>query len=91
TVVAGETIRVERVLDKDGEVHLDGLPYKKGDRVELTLRRATGRARRAKRLTAKKLAACPLVGMWADRRDIPDSVAYARQLGEKAQRREGTR
>lgn len=89
--MARETIRIQKVLDKDGEVHLDGLPYKKGERVELTVRPAVGRAGRIKRLTAKDLAASPLVGMWADRQDIPDSVAYARQLREKAQRREGTR
>ncbi len=83
--MAGETIRVEKVLVRHGEVHLDGLPYRKGDRVELTLRPA--RPGRSRGLTAKEMAASPLVGMWADREDIPDSVACARQLREKAHRR----
>ena len=38
-------------------------------------------------LTARELAESELVGMWADRDDIEDSSAFARQLREQAQRR----
>jgi hypothetical protein len=38
-------------------------------------------------MTARQLAASEIVGLWADRTDIGDSVEFARQLREKAQRR----
>ena len=36
--------------------------------------------------TATDLARSPLFGIWADREDIEDSLAYARQLREQAER-----
>jgi hypothetical protein len=39
-------------------------------------------------LTAQQLLASDLLGMWQDRTDIGDSVTYARQLRQQAQRRE---
>jgi hypothetical protein len=38
-------------------------------------------------MTARQLAASEIVGMWQDRTDIGDSVEFARQLRERAQRR----
>jgi predicted RNase H-like HicB family nuclease len=38
--------------------------------------------------TAKELLESGLVGLWADRTDIGDSVEFAQQLRERAQRRE---
>ena len=37
--------------------------------------------------TAAELARSPLFGLWADRTDIVDSVAYARELRAQAERR----
>lgn len=37
--------------------------------------------------TAVELARSPLFGLWADRTDIGDSVAYARELRAQAERR----
>jgi hypothetical protein len=37
--------------------------------------------------TATDLARSPLFGIWADREDIEDSLTYARQLREQAERR----
>lgn len=37
--------------------------------------------------TAAELARSPLFGIWADREDIEDSRAYARQLRAQAERR----
>ena len=37
--------------------------------------------------TAAELARSPLFGLWADRTDIEDSVAYARELRAQAERR----
>lgn len=36
--------------------------------------------------TAAELARSPLFGLWADRTDIEDSVAYARKLRAQAER-----
>ncbi len=38
-------------------------------------------------MTARQLATSEIVGMWADRTDIGDSVEFARKLREQAQRR----
>lgn len=38
-------------------------------------------------LTARELAASGLVGLWADRTDLPDSPEYARQLRRQAEQR----
>ena len=38
-------------------------------------------------LTASALASSDLVGLWADRTDIGDSVTFARQLRQQAQTR----
>lgn len=39
------------------------------------------------RLTARDLLQSDLVGLWADRDDIGDSLSFARQLREQAERR----
>ncbi|MCS7040951.1 MAG: hypothetical protein NZP34_15195, partial [Caldilineales bacterium] len=41
------------------------------------------------RLTVGQLRRSGLIGLWKDRTDIEDSSAYARQLREQAQQREG--
>ena len=38
--------------------------------------------------TAADMARSPLFGLWADRHDIDDSLAYARRLRAQAERRE---
>ncbi len=38
-------------------------------------------------LTARDLATSDLVGLWADRTDLPDSPDYARQLRRQAEKR----
>ncbi|RLC78820.1 MAG: hypothetical protein DRI61_09205 [Chloroflexi bacterium] len=37
--------------------------------------------------TAEELAGSPLVGLWADREDIGDSVEFVRKLREQIERR----
>jgi hypothetical protein len=43
-----------------------------------------------KPMTGRDLLKSGLVGMWADRKDIGDSVAYARKLRTQAQTRKQT-
>ena len=50
-----------------------------------------GRARTHPReMTAHDLLQSDLVGIWADRDDIGDSLSFARQLRQQAEHRQGT-
>lgn len=80
-------IHIRQVVERDGEVHVTGLPYRKGDEVDVTLVVGSRTGDVPSGLTAQELLNSPLVGMWKDRVDIQDSAVYARQLREKAQRR----
>jgi hypothetical protein len=82
-----EAVQVKQVITKDGEVLLTGLPFKKGQSVEiLVFLQPTIPPPRA-RLTVGHLRQSGLIGLWQDRDDIGDSSAYARQLREQAQQR----
>ena len=82
-----EAVQVKQVITKDGEVLLTGLPFKKGQSVEIiVLPQSTIPLPRA-RLTVGRLRQSGLIGLWQDRNDISDSSAYARQLREQAQQR----
>jgi hypothetical protein len=84
-----EAIRLQRALEKDGEIFLTGLPYKKGQYIEMILLADPSIAHSRPRLTARQLLHSELIGLWEDRNDIEDSAAYARQLREQAQNRRG--
>lgn len=77
-----DAVRITSVIEKDGEIRLTGLPYKKGESVEAILL-SSGR----KPLTAGDLLNSEVVGMWADRDDIGDSVEFARKLRREAETR----
>ncbi len=79
-------LRVNTVVKKDGEITMRGLPFKKGDRVELILHPAEAAAN-AKVLTARRLRGSGLIGLWKKRADVTDSAVFARQLRQQAQRR----
>jgi len=82
-----DALRKHAVIEQDGQVTLGGLPFKKGDRVEVILlkEQLPGRKRGLK---AAEFLSSPLIGMWADRKDITDSSAFARELREKGEHRE---
>jgi hypothetical protein len=79
-------IHVQHTIRKDGEVTMTGLPYRKGQRVDLFVRVASSPGRR--RLTARRLLHSGLVGIWANRRDIKSSSAFARKLRRQAEQRD---
>jgi hypothetical protein len=81
-----QAIRLQQTVEKNGEIHLVDLPVMKGQEVELLVLFAP-ESEQKKRLTARQLLNSDLIGMWKDRSDITDSVAYARELRERAQRR----
>lgn len=82
-----EAMRVQQVVAEDGEVVIKGLPYKKGQAVEIILLLKPTRIAPRPRLTVRRLRQSGLIGLWKDRNDIRDSSAYARQLREQAQKR----
>jgi hypothetical protein len=82
-----EAIKIQQIVAKDGQVLITGLPYKKGQPVEIIVSpQSTTPAPRA-RLTVGRLRRSGLIGLWQDRDDIGDSSAYARRLREQAQQR----
>ncbi len=96
-----EAVRVQQVVAKDGEVLVRGIPYKKGQLVEIIvlpqpfdckrsgLRTPPLKTTPRSHLTVRQLRQSGLIGLWKDRDDIRDSAAYARRLREQAQRRGG--
>ncbi len=82
-----ETIRLQKIVEKDGEISVTGLPCKKGQAVEMILRIKPSSTSGHSSLTARKLLHSGLIGIWKDREDIQDSTEYARQLREQAQKR----
>lgn len=82
-----EAIRVQQVVAKDGEVVVKGIPYKKGQVVEIIVLPQRPRTEPHKSLSVGQLRESGLIGTWKDRDDIEDSSAYARRLREEAQRR----
>ena len=81
-----EAVRIREKIKKDGQIQLTGLPFKKGQIIEMIVMSEPSR-RRSKPSTARQLLASGIVGMWKDR-GIKDSLAFARTLREKAQRRD---
>jgi len=82
-----EAIRINKVIEKDGEIFVTGLPCKKGQYVEMILLIESSTMPRHTHLTAHQMLHSELIGLWKDRKDIVDSAVYARQLREQAQRR----
>ena len=80
-------VRLQRVIEKDGELLLTDLPCKKGQQVEVIILSEPLASPQLQRLTAKRLLESRVIGLWQDREDVTDSATYARQLREKAQRR----
>ncbi len=84
-----EAVRREEVIVEDGQIRLTGLPYKRGDWVEIIVLPRVREAEARPRLNVRQLRRSGLIGLWKDRTDIEDSSAYARRLREQAQQRGG--
>ena len=84
-----EAIRTHKIVAKDGEITIKGLPFKKGQHIEMIFLLESSTASKQFHLTARELLHSSLIGLWEDRKDIDDSASYARQLREQAQRRQG--
>ena len=82
-----EVIRREEVVVEDGQIRLVGLPYKRGDVVEIIILPQARKPETRTQLTVRQLRESGLIGLWKDRTDIEYSSDYARQLREQAQQR----
>lgn len=82
-----EAIRIEQIVGEDGEVVITGLPFRKGQSVEITLIAQPEQTSSRPHLTVKDFRELGLIGLWKERTDIEDSSTYARQLREEAQQR----
>ena len=82
-----EALRLRRTVKTDGEIHLTGLPCRKGQQVEMIVFIEAPETESRPSLTARELVESGLIGLWKDRVDIGDSAAYARYLRDQAQRR----
>ena len=83
-----EAIKLHKIVEKDGEISLKGLPCHKGENVELILLiRHTKDDNKTEPFSPQKLLGSKLNGVWKDRDDIADSNAFARRLRESAQSR----
>ena len=85
-----EAIRIRQVMSRDGEVVITGLPYRKGQYVEIILLPQPAQTTSRPPLTVRQFRELGLIGLWKGRDDIVDSSVYARQLREEAQRRSQT-
>jgi hypothetical protein len=81
-----DTIHIRAIVERDGEILVQGLPCKKGQQVDISVQ-IPADAPQATQLTARALLDSGLVGLWADRDDIDGSDDYARRLREQAQTR----
>lgn len=84
-----EAIRIQQTVQKKGELTIRNLPVEAGQQVEVLLLFTSAEKPHEPRMTAQQLLQSELIGLWKDREDIPDSLTYARQLREQAQKRPG--
>ena len=82
-----EAVQVQQVIARDGEVLITGLPYKRGQAVEIIVFLRPAPPLPRARLTVGRLRRSGLIGLWQDRDDVGDSSVYARRLREQAQQR----
>jgi len=84
-----QAVRLEQTVAIDGELTIKGLPYKKGELVEIIVLPQTEKSKKRHiHLTVGDLRRSGLIGLWEDRVDIEDSAVFARRLREQAQRRD---
>jgi hypothetical protein len=82
-----EAVRLEQVVTEDGKVVITGLPYEKGQVLEVIMFPQPKSPEPRARLTVRQLEQSGIIGLWKDRTDIKDSSVYARQLREQTQKR----
>ncbi|WP_413173167.1 hypothetical protein [Anabaena azotica] len=82
-----QAIRLQKTIEKNGEISFQNLPVVAGQEVEIIVLLSPLPAKK-KVLTARALLDSSVIGLWEERDDITDSLVYARQLREHSQRRD---
>jgi hypothetical protein len=83
-----KSLHMHQTVERDGEIHLTGLPCHRGQAVELTVLIPTrGKTPGRRALTARALLGSGLVGLWRARPDVTDASAFARRLRSEVTRR----
>jgi len=77
-----EAIRIQKVVEKDGDILMKGLSCKKGQHVEMILLIEPSTTPGKRHLIADRLSRSGFIGLWKDREDIGESAVCARQSRE---------
>jgi hypothetical protein len=72
-IIPKNSYKVKTTIIKDGELIIQGLPFKQGDTVDLTLTKDNVK----RHLTCGDILTMPIVGLWAERDDISDTLDFA--------------
>lgn len=80
-------IKQKVTVGKNGKIELPTTELPEGTIVEVIVL-SSPLPTKKKVLTARELLDSSLIGLWEEREDITDSLAYSRQLREQSQRRD---
>jgi len=78
--------RQKVTVKRGGVINLHSQSLKAGDTAEVIVLVENGK-KKAKTMTAADLLQSDLFGIWADRKDIGDSLEFARSLRRQAEQR----
>jgi hypothetical protein len=79
--------RTHKAMQKNGKIVLTGLPFEEGQQLEVIVLADSDKPVRKGGLTAKELVRSDIVGIWKNRKDIKDTISFARELRKKAESR----
>ena len=75
-----EAIRIQQVMSRDGEVVITGLPYRKGQFVEIILLPQPAQTTVRPHLTVRQFRELGLIGLWGDRDPNSDGFVDMQQI-----------
>lgn len=81
------TIRQQAIVQTNGTIEIHSTEFTPGQAVDVIVIVETATLPQRPRLTGHQLLESGMVGMWEAREDLGDSVVFARQQREQAQRR----
>ena len=73
-----QAIRLQQIIEKDGEIHLSNLPVFQGQEVEVIILISPLPVPKTT-FTVRQLLDSGLIGVWENRTDIKDSLISDRQ------------
>ncbi len=79
-----EVIRLHKIVEKDGEISVTGLPFKKGQSVEMILLPESSDISAQHYITARQMLHSKLIGIWEDREDVEDSSVFLKKACHNA-------